>query len=169
VSAAQLLQDQDDVRESVWRYLLQGEIYGPVFLSAPGMTAGSEPSDELLGRFQRGHGVPHNRQTGQPIEVHPFSRAIVTPDGVRHAETGELGVLLYAAAAGWESEAIAVVQGGYFVNAQSAGDFHFRLRGFGNPFRLAGTSDNWVIEEVRPVARKSETDPRSRRQKTDAT
>lgn len=153
VSLGQLLQDQADVREAVWRYLLQGEISGPVFLSAPGFTPGSEPDDELLGRFLHGRGVPHDRRTGQPIRVLPFSRAIITPDGVRDSENGELGVLLYADAATWESESIAIVQGGYFVNEQSAGDFQFRLRGSGNPLRRAGTSDTWVIVEAQPFER----------------
>jgi hypothetical protein len=153
VSMGQLLQDQNDVREVVWRYLLQGESSGPIFLSAPGFTPGSEPDNELLGRFLHGRGVPHDRRTGQPIRVLPFSRAIITPGGVRDSENGELGVLLYADAATWESESIAIVQGGYFVNEQSAGDFQFRLRGSGNPLRLAGTSDTWVIEEVHPFER----------------
>lgn len=129
---------EDDIRESVFRYQFQHNASGQqqnakvYFLSLGSIEEPEDPSDEFMKRFQ-GHQPP----------VKKVSQSIVSVfEGVKDKDTGEQGLIFRVTRIAWKSDVEVEVEGGYYENGLSAS---------GNIYRVALEGGQWVVKEDRMI------------------
>ncbi len=117
---------ENDIREAVFRFQIHGWRFhlGKIFFLSFAKEQG-DPSDEFMKRF-----------AGYGANVRKGSQATAEITGVKDRNTGELGLILYAAEITWISDTEVEVKGGYYESRMSAE---------GNTYYLKRDDGRWIV------------------------
>jgi hypothetical protein len=127
------LAEEDQIRETVFRYLFefnvsgQGKMANAYYLRVEGH---ADPTSQLLQRF-----------TGHKPVVKPASAATLEPGTalVVDRETGKPGLIFWIGEIRWQSDDSVEVDGGYEEASESAS---------GNTYHLSRAGGKWEVVEV---------------------
>jgi hypothetical protein len=137
VSADATRQEQDNIREAVFRYEFKHNGAIGQALKVYCLSHGDnedDPSDDFIRRFE-GH-KPRVQKVSK-CDADPFK-------GVVDKETHERGVILRATSIAWISATEVKVTGGYYEDGLSASGNTYTVRKINGKWRVTADRMNWI-------------------------